>query len=408
MDQPGNSHFALHMGHQSLNGNGGYNGRAYEASGYDGSDNGASRSLSSHPYMGYAEVSPADYHAAADVPEARTPADASIDSSADTGQQASVDDVAHDATVSDGSKPSASKRRRAPASTARADTETVQPDPKQGSEAQEADGPATGAEPGSADLPGAATQRSKRAATGGDASSDSDSDASAADRMRELLARSTMDHAATERATATALNDIRKHLGDLENSVTEIRERAASEPGIASLVAEQLAPQAQRLAGMAATLDGLTAGLSAFGNQLSVIDGRLASTDTRLGSADAKLTSTESRVAALDTRFERLDERLDDQYDRVASIDGQVASMSGRLASTDRRVMTLGGQFMDATVPLTEELRARPIRAEIEEMVTKVVEAAHGDLSGRLTSLEDTILTLAEALLRPAPGHAPG
>ena len=39
---------------------------------------------------------------------------------------------------------------------------------------------------------------------------------------------------------------------------------------------------------------------------------------------------------------------------------------------------------------------------------TKVVQNVHADLATRLSCLEDTVLTLAEALLRPAPGHAPG
>ncbi len=211
---------------------------------------------------------------------------------------------------------------------------------------------------------------------------------SAADRMRELLARRTVDHAAAERATLAALDDIQQRLASLEQVVAETRERAAAaERDAAGRIADSLAPQAHRLAGMSATLDGLTACLSTFSTQISAIDGR---------------------VTALDTRFERLDERLDDQYDRVTSIDGRIASIDGRIADADGRIIALGGQFTDAIEPLAEELRSRPDRAEVEEVVTKIVEAAHADLSTRLTSLEDTVLTLAEALLRPAPGHAPG
>jgi hypothetical protein len=84
------------------------------------------------------------------------------------------------------------------------------------------------------------------------------------------------------------------------------------------------------------------------------IDG-LAAT---LGTLDSKLTA----------RLERLDERLDDQYDRVRSIDSKLDGQS----------------------------------ADMEETVAKAVEAATGAIVARIASLEDTFLTLAEALLRPA------
>jgi hypothetical protein len=86
----------------------------------------------------------------------------------------------------------------------------------------------------------------------------------------------------------------------------------------------------------------------------ATIDG-LAAT---LGTLDSKLTH----------RLERLDERLDDQYDRVRSIDGKLDAQS----------------------------------ASTEEAVAKAVKAATADIIARIASLEDTVLTLAEALLRPA------
>jgi hypothetical protein len=77
-----------------------------------------------------------------------------------------------------------------------------------------------------------------------------------------------------------------------------------------------------------------------------------------VGTLDSKLVA----------RLERLDERLDDQYDRVRSVDGK----------------------LDAQ------------RASMEELVAKAVEDATAEIIGRIASLEDTVLTLAEALLRPA------
>jgi uncharacterized protein YceH (UPF0502 family) len=130
----------------------------------------------------------------------------------------------------------------------------------------------------------------------------------AADRMRELLARTVHDHIMEERSTAAALQDIRQRLDALDGATA-----------------------------IAATLDGLAASL---------------------GALDSKLTA----------RLERLDERLDDQYDRMRAIESAVQGQS----------------------------------VSLEEAVGKAVESASADVMARIASLEDTVFTLAEALLRPS------
>jgi hypothetical protein len=135
----------------------------------------------------------------------------------------------------------------------------------------------------------------------------------AADRMRELLARTVHDHIVEERTVASALQEIGLRLDAI-----------GVQDGTSA-------------AGIAAILDGLAA---------------------TLGTLDSRLTA----------RLERLDERLDDQYDRVRSVDGKLDAQS----------------------------------AGVEEAVAKAVEAATADIVARIASLEDTVLTLAEALLRPA------
>ena len=88
----------------------------------------------------------------------------------------------------------------------------------------------------------------------------------AADRMRELLARTVHDHLVEERSVAGLLQEIRLRLDTIDQ------------------------PNGS---GLSATIDGLAA---------------------TLGALDSKLTA----------RLERLDERLDDQYDRARSIDGKL------------------------------------------------------------------------------------
>jgi chromosome segregation ATPase len=186
----------------------------------------------------------------------------------------------------------------------------------------------------------------------------------AADRMRELLARTVQDHLVDGQATASALDEIRRRLGVLERALDQVRDITGQDGGVHAALGTH---PGQSLAGIAATLDGLAASMGAI----------------------------DARVGALDNRLERLDERLDDQYDRVSQVNDSIAA-------TDSRVAALAEQFTGALAPLTSEVRSRPDRAEIEEIVTKITESAQRDVIARLASLEEIVLTLAEALLRPA------
>ena len=75
-------------------------------------------------------------------------------------------------------------------------------------------------------------------------------------------------------------------------------------------------------------------------------------------------------------------------------------------AGLDRRI------WQCPVVLLADELRSRPGHAEVEDVVTKVVSAVvstvQSDMAHRLESLEETVLTLAEALLRPGRRTVPG
>ncbi len=72
--------------------------------------------------------------------------------------------------------------------------------------------------------------------------------------------------------------------------------------------------------------------------------------------------------------------------------------------SLDTRLETASGRFADQLEPLADELRSRPGHIEIQETLAKIVDAAQSDVATQLGSLEESVLTLAEALLRP---HAP-
>jgi hypothetical protein len=77
------------------------------------------------------------------------------------------------------------------------------------------------------------------------------------------------------------------------------------------------------------------------------------------------------------------------------------------MAAVGGRVDEVGGQLADQLEPLADKLRSRPGQIEIQETLAKIVDAAQSDMTTQLGSLEETVLTLAEALLRPQAPQIP-
>ena len=167
-----------------------------------------------------------------------------------------------------------------------------------------------------------------------------------------------------------AVAELGQRTGQLDKEISAVKGRA--EVGFSTLAAKV----DQSADAMTATVDGLAASVTGVGGQVQLVHGR---------------------IERLDTRLERLDERLDDQYDRVSAIDSTLTAVDGKLG-------TLGGR-LDGLDGKLESLGQWP--AEIQDAVAKIVDAAQRDVTAHLGSLEDTVLTLAEALLRPSGRPVP-
>lgn len=167
-----------------------------------------------------------------------------------------------------------------------------------------------------------------------------------------------------------AVAELGQRTGQLDKEISAVKGRA--EVGFSTLAAKV----DQSADAMTATVDGLAASVTGVGGQVQLVHGR---------------------IERLDTRLERLDERLDDQYDRVSAIDSTLTAVDGKLG-------TLGGR-LDGLDGRLESLGQWP--AEIQDAVAKIVDAAQHDVTAHLGSLEDTVLTLAEALLRPSGRPVP-
>ncbi|MQA93515.1 MAG: hypothetical protein GEV11_02345 [Streptosporangiales bacterium] len=186
------------------------------------------------------------------------------------------------------------------------------------------------------------------------------------------------------------------------------------------------------LGGVTGRLDGLDGRLEGLNGSFDGLEGRFEGVDGRLDGLDGRFGGLDGRLEGVQGRLDGLDGHLDGLEGRFAGVDGNLRALDDRIEGLGERITGLPGtleagevqrkldeltsrpvidyghrldaldkQFAEATEPILAELRSRPDRTEVEETVAKIVESSYDELSRRLGSLEETMLALAEALLRP-------
>ncbi|MEU8383786.1 hypothetical protein [Streptosporangium sp. NPDC048865] len=164
---------------------------------------------------------------------------------------------------------------------------------------------------------------------------------------------------------------------------------------------ERAAAVEQRIDSRIDRLDGQR---MASGGRFDTIEERLDDIEGRL---TGRMDVIDSRLSTLDGHAEKSSERLESLDERLevlpavlgvgALIGDQTDEQRERFDSLDERVIRAEA----ALAPLAETLRALPDRDQLSEALSETVEPAHTDLTRRLGALEETMLALAEALLRP-------
>ncbi|TQS25974.1 hypothetical protein [Microbispora sp. KK1-11] len=263
------------------------------------------------------------------------------------------------------------------------------------------------------------------------------------DRMRELLARAAQDHVYEQRTQGAVLDEIRQRLEGMEWLLREVRERELGGLGMAlEVITQRLDDMTVRppawAEGLAQHMELLRDHVDEVGGHTQGLADRMADVVHRLGkfqgsmeAAAGRFTRIDKALAALTERTERLEavvvERLDSVGGRIEAVESGVEGMDARVtalgagvgdvaAGVDEMSTTIAGMNADLTlaagavVPLADAVRSRPDREQIAETVsdavTRAMEPARGDVARRLAALEETMLALAEVLLRPARGHA--
>ncbi|MBO3747119.1 hypothetical protein J5X84_13660 [Streptosporangiaceae bacterium NEAU-GS5] len=263
---------------------------------------------------------------------------------------------------------------------------------------------------------------------------------SAADRMVAAIDQMQL-------SMATRLTEVDARLTAIETAQQGVTARVEQSETVVAKTVERRAGEVESLVrGVAARLDR--------------IDGRIETADTCLADVDTRLTGTESQLTAFADRMTVLDAgvsaaegrlatRLDQVAERLDTVDDQVEAVSqrvGQLPATleiaelhrtvagisdlHREVAGVGdlhkqaeadqttrfdaldvrlAEAAAALTPLLEAVTARPDHGQLaatlderlDEKLAEAVTPAHSEMTRRLGALEETMLALAEALLRP-------
>lgn len=197
----------------------------------------------------------------------------------------------------------------------------------------------------------------------------------------------------------------------LDKSLAELSTRADRVEGVVLDLSDTVE---ERVNGVEERLTGrLTEAERGLTGRLDALDGRLTDAAARDGERHTGLTT------ALAEAEERLTHRVDGLDAHLSGLATRAEQAGEALESVgrdiDRLPATLGvGELLDAqgerlaeaTASLAEIVRSRPDRDALAETVSEtvsgIVEPAASDLNRRLGALEETMLALAEALLRPS------
>ena len=190
----------------------------------------------------------------------------------------------------------------------------------------------------------------------------------AADRMRELLARTVQDHVADQRSNASALDDIRQRMEGLEWLVKEVREREV--PGLAARLdglPHHLDQALQRPPGWAESLAEHIELLRTQVTPLAELHSLWPEVSTVVNTVAENVEQALPRLQAVcDTAGQALealraqDERMARLQDSVGKLQQSMEAAAGRFSRLDKAVADL----TERTAQLDQEMSAVRDRAE--------------------------------------------
>src|ERR1700731_2239875 len=226
--------------------------------------------------------------------------------------------------------------------------------------------------------------------------------AGAADRMRELLARTVQDHVADQRSNAGALEGIRQRMEGLGWLVKEIRERempglaarldgltghldqaAAKPPGWAETLAEHiemLRTQVTPLAELRSLWPEMSTVVGVVAENVEHALPQLQAVSDTVGQALEALRAQDERVARLQHSVGKLQQSMETAAGRFSRLDKAMAELTQRTAHLDKEMAAVKGRTEVGFGALTARLEqhAEATSAQVGEAVEKMADATRG------------------------------
>ncbi len=184
----------------------------------------------------------------------------------------------------------------------------------------------------------------------------------AADRMRELLARTVQDHVADQRSNAGVLEDIRQRMEGLEWLVKEVRERevpamTARLDGLAQHLdettqrppqwAESLAEHIKLLRAQVAPvaeLHSLWADVGTVSENVEQALPQLQAVCDTIGQATEALRAQDERLTKLQQSMSKLQQSMESAAGRFGRLDKAVAELAQRTGQLDKEISAVKGR----------------------------------------------------------------
>src|SRR5690348_5454081 len=227
----------------------------------------------------------------------------------------------------------------------------------------------------------------------------------AADRMRELLARTVQDQFTDQRSNAGALEDIRQRMEGLEWLVKEVREREV--PGMTTQLdelgrrldettlkppqwAESLAEHMELLRSQVAPvaeLHSLWADVGTVSENVEVALPQLQSVCDTVGQAVEALRAQDDQLTKLQQSVGKLQQSMESAASRFSRLDKAVAELTQRTGQLDKEISAVKGRAegsfgaLAAKVDQNAEAASRQFTHSLEA-VSGTVEGLSGQVAG--------------------------
>lgn len=248
----------------------------------------------------------------------------------------------------------------------------------------------------------------------------------AAERMRELLARTVQDHVADARSNADALEDIRLRMEGVEWLVKEVREREI--PGVTDRLdglarhladatgqpprwAESLAENIELLRTQVSPvtdLPSLWADVGTVSENVEQALPRLQAVCDTIGQAMDALRAHDERLDKLHQSLSKLQQSMDSAAGRFSRLDKAVAELAQRAGHLDKEVSAVKGRAEAGFGALAAKVEqsTEATSGRLGEAVETVAAAVDG-LAGRVDGLAGSVAGVGGQVTSCARGPGP-